>query len=298
MYVCKFFLRMSSDYHRIANAIEWLQKRTREQPQLEGLARELGLSRSYTQRLFKRWAGLSLKDFHQVLSVNGARAQLAASRSVLEAALDAGLSGPGHLYDQMVTIDAVSPGEAKSGEEGIEIVYGVYPTPFGGALIGQTSHGICHWYFIDTPEVPDEEIDRLRRQWPSARLTRDDQVVAKSVAPVFTQSDPAHVPLHVRGTNFRVKVWQAMLCIPRGHLISYEDMATLLGRPKGARAIANAVAANHIGYLIPCHRVLRNTGALGGYRWHPTRKLALRAWEAGHPLVARNIGLSGESEDV
>lgn len=269
----------SRDYARIAEAIAYLHAHRRDQPDLAMLARHLNLSEAHLQRLFTHWAGISPKRFLQSLTLDYARARLDATRDVLSLSLDAGLSGPGRLHDLFVTLDAVSPGEAKSGGLGLLIRYGVHPTPFGDALIAASMRGICKLHFLAADDDPES---LLRADWPHAILQADAAATAPRIAAIFNTARPAApLALWVKGSNFQFQVWRALLAIPPGGLATYRTLAEGIGHPRAARAVGNAVAANPLAYLIPCHRVIRESGALGGYRWGIIRKSAIQGWESG-----------------
>lgn len=273
------FTDSSRDYARIAEAIAFLGAHRREQPDLSALARHLRLSESHLQRLFTRWAGISPKRFLQSLTLDYARAQLDATHDLLNLSLDAGLSGPGRLHDLFVTLDAVSPGEAKSRGLGLTIRYGVHPTPFGDALIATTERGICKLHFQEDGAAPEP---LLHADWPCATLRVDRAATAPLIAAIFGACRPAApLALWVKGSNFQFQVWRALLAIPPGRLTTYRTLAAGIGHPRAARAVGNAVAANPLAYLIPCHRVIRETGAPGGYRWGVVRKTAIQCWESG-----------------
>jgi AraC family transcriptional regulator, regulatory protein of adaptative response / methylated-DNA-[protein]-cysteine methyltransferase len=267
---------MSQDYGRVAAAIAYIEARAPEQPGLEEVAVAVGLSPHHFHRLFRRWAGLTPKRFLQLLTLESAKQRLDASRSVLDATYGVGLSGPGRLHDLFVGLEGVTPGEYRSGGEGVEIVYGVADSPFGAALVGRTARGVCHLSFVDTGDA-DPALEGLRSEWPAARFRRGDEVAEAVVSSMFAGDRP---PLDVRGTNFQARVWEALLRIPEGEVTCYEDVAAALGRPGATRAVAGAVARNRVAWLIPCHRVIRKMGATGGYRWGSDRKRAMLAWEA------------------
>jgi AraC family transcriptional regulator of adaptative response/methylated-DNA-[protein]-cysteine methyltransferase len=277
------FSQQARDYQRVEQAIRFLEAHAGRQPSLDEIAASVHLSKYHFQRLFKRWAGLSPTQFLGTLTVAYAKERLAASRSVLDTALDAGLSGPGRLHDLFVTFEAVTPGEYKGRGTGLEIRYGVHATPFGPALLATTARGICGLHFLPEPD-PSAARDVLARDWPQARLVeasgRTRPVVERIFAPLPPgESRPFHLLL--KGTNFQVQVWQALLAIPPGALVSYGDVAAYLGRPGASRAVAGAMARNPIAYLIPCHRVIRRNGQLHRYRWGTARKMAMVGWEAG-----------------
>lgn len=271
----------STDYQRIEMAIHYLEKNFRSQPQLAEVAAQLGLSEFHFQRLFQRWAGISPKRFLQSLSAGYAQDLLKQSASLLDVTYDTGLSSPSRLHGLFVTLHAVTPAEWRAGGAGVEIRYGLHDTPFGRCLLALTEKGICHLSFVDGAD--EASLAELREQWPGARLQADAGATRMLVERVFSRKPAQGAPLHlwVRGSNFQVQVWQALLRIPAGALASYGDIAALLGTPQSARAVGSAVARNSIAYLIPCHRVIRGTGVVGDYRWGTTRKKAVLAWESG-----------------
>jgi AraC family transcriptional regulator, regulatory protein of adaptative response / methylated-DNA-[protein]-cysteine methyltransferase len=266
----------SEDYARVAAAIAYIGERAPAQPGLEEVAAAAGLSPHHFHRLFRRWAGLTPKRFLQLLTLEEAKRRLDTSRSVLEAAYGAGLSGPGRLHDLFVGLEGVTPGEYRRRGGGVEIFHGVADSPFGAALVGRTERGVCHLSFLDHGGA-DPAVAGLQAEWPAARLRRADGVASAVVAAIFAGDRP---PLDVRGTNFQARVWDALLRIPEGRLTCYEDVARALGRPGATRAVAGAVARNRVAWLIPCHRVIRKVGETGGYRWGRDRKRAILAWEA------------------
>lgn len=273
----------SHDYARIEAALRYLDEHAARQPSLAEAARAAHLSPHHFQRVFRRWAGISPKRFVQVHTVETAKARLRAGRSVLDAAWDAGLSGPGRLHDLFVNLEAVSPGEFKARGGGLIVRHGFHPSPFGTALLAATDRGICHLAFVDEGRER-KALEELRRAWPSAELKQDAPATAKLIARVFPASANGRrrEPLTVLagGTNFQAQVWRALLKVPPGTRTTYGALAKAIGKPKAARAVGQAVARNPIAYLIPCHRVVRSLGALGDYRWGADRKRALLAWEA------------------
>jgi AraC family transcriptional regulator of adaptative response/methylated-DNA-[protein]-cysteine methyltransferase len=268
------------DYDRIADAIELLCARGAATPTLEQLADHLDLSPAYTQRLFSRWAGVSPKRFAQLLGVEYVRRSLRETGSLLDAAIDAGLSGPGRLHDLMINIEAMTPAEYRAGGAGLIIRHGLGETPFGTATVAFTNRGICHLAFVDSGRGNDSD---LAGQWPAAVIERDDAAADALLQKVFAlpaEQATRGLSLWVRGTNFQVQVWRALLRIPSAGLLSYAQVAQLLGRPKATRSVATAIARNPVAYLIPCHRVLRGSGEFGEYHWGRQRKQAICAWEA------------------
>lgn len=268
------------DYQRVARALEYLQENHLNQPSLDEVAQAVGLSASHFQRVFQRWAGVSPKRFLQYLTLQRAKRLLEASEPVLETALDCGLSGPGRLHDLFVSVEAVTPGEYKRLGRDLEIRYGVQPGPFGEAFLAVTERGVCHLSFLE-PLTPERVLAQLRRRWPGALLREDQAAVEAWNRRIFAHGEPRNpLPVYLKGTNFQLKVWEALLAVPVGSVCSYQGLARALGKPQATRAVAGAVASNPISYLIPCHRVIRSTGAVSGYAGGVTRKRALLGWEA------------------
>jgi AraC family transcriptional regulator of adaptative response/methylated-DNA-[protein]-cysteine methyltransferase len=269
-----------NDYDRIAAVIRYLDEHSAEQPSLSQLAAAAGLSESHFHRLFHRWAGVTPKDFLQCLTVENAKQRLHDSASVLDAALDSGLSGPGRLHDLLVTIEAASPGEIKSGGAGMVIEWGIAESPFGLCSIGWSARGICHLEFREVEER-FEEPSTLRTMWPKAELRQNNREARNRASRIFNPDATSPKPLkaYVRGTGFQLKVWRALLQIPEGCVTSYRRLAEAVCDSNAARAVGTACGANPVGYLIPCHRVIRETGVVRGYKWGETRKRALLARE-------------------
>jgi AraC family transcriptional regulator, regulatory protein of adaptative response / methylated-DNA-[protein]-cysteine methyltransferase len=268
-------------YEAVARAIAFIRANAARQPELAEIAAAANLSEYHLQRLFSAWAGLSPKRFLQYLTKEHARHALRTSAGVLDAALDAGLSGPGRLHDLMVSCEALTPGEIRAGGAGVELRHGCAATPLGEALLGWTARGLCHLAFCD--DDAGAKLAVLRSDWPAASFVRDDAGAAELARRVFPATPmPGRLHLLLKGTNFQIKVWEALLKIPPASLVSYGRLAGHLGMPHAARAVGSAVAANHIAWLIPCHRVIREDGDRSNYRWGLERKLALHAWEAGH----------------
>ena len=276
------FHQMSEDYLRIEQAIQYLEKHANTQPELSEIANAVGLSEFHFQRVFSRWAGISPKRFLQFLTKEGAKVLLAQSENLLVTTYGVGLSSLGRLHDLFVTTEAVTPGQYKSGGAGLTIRYGLHDTPFGKALIGVTERGICHLGFVGNSE--GDAIDALVKSWQQARMVEDYQATAPLVEPIFDLSRRGDTPLrlHLRGTNFQLKVWEALLRIPPGALTSYEDLAEQAGRPGASRAVGTSLGRNPIAVLIPCHRVIRKLGEFGNYRYGSIRKKALIGWEAAY----------------
>jgi AraC family transcriptional regulator of adaptative response/methylated-DNA-[protein]-cysteine methyltransferase len=283
------FMQMSQDYIRIEQAITFLEQNFRNQPDLAQIAKSVNLSPYHFQRLFKRWAGISPKQFAQYLTIEYAKQMLAESHSVLDTSLEAGLSGPSRLHDLFVTFEAITPGEYKSKGQGLTITYGFHDTPFGQCLLATTDRGICNLSFVETNKQP-QVLEELKANWPYSTLAENNRQTQPLVNQIFKLDRSNHnmpVRLLLKGTNFQVKVWEALLKIPEGMMVSYNDVAASIGRPAAARAVANAVAQNPVGYLIPCHRVIRKVGIINDYRWGTPRKKAILGWEAGR-YASRN----------
>ena len=278
----EFYAQTAIDYGRVEQAIGFVEENFRSQPSLDEIAASVHLSKYHFQRLFKQWAGVTPTQFMHFLTVEFAKERLAASESVFMTSLDAGLSSAGRLHDLFVTFEAVTPGEYKKRGEGVVISYGFHPTPFGDCLLAQTARGICALRFV-APGQGKQVLNELMGEWPQARFVEDWEGTAKVVERLFAVrggecQQPFH--LYLKGTNFQVQVWQALLAIPEGAMVSYGDVATGIGRPAAARAAASAIARNPIGYLIPCHRVISKGGQIHRYRWGSTRKRAILGWEA------------------
>jgi AraC family transcriptional regulator of adaptative response/methylated-DNA-[protein]-cysteine methyltransferase len=286
------------DYQRVEKAIHFLQAHHRHQPDLAAAARAANLSEFHFQRLFTRWAGISPKRFVQFLTVEHAKRCLTASRAVLDASLDSGLSGPGRLHDLFVTVEAVTPGEFKSRGSGLLIEYEFQPTPFGRCLIGVTSRGVCWLSFLRGNAAA--AVDEMREHWRGAAFARRADAVRPVANRIFAPLSAARrEPLAalVRGTNFQLRVWSALLRVPPGSVVSYESLAAVIGAGTATRAVGRAVGSNTLAYLIPCHRVIRKTGLPGGYRWGVDRKRALLGWEASQlDQAASPASLPGRPE--
>ncbi len=273
------------DYARIARAIEYLRRHATDQPDLAATARHVHLSEYHFQRLFTRWAGVSPKRFLQFLTIEHAKARLAQSRNALDLADGVGLSGPGRLHDLFVTLEAMSPGEFKAGGAGLTICYGIHDSPFGRCLIAATSRGICGLQFL---ENETNATAGLRHDWPRAELRLDRAGTAPLAERIFqpiSLRPPQPLALLVKGTNFQMKVWRALLALPFGGITTYQTIAEKIGQPRAARAVGSAIGANAIAYLIPCHRVIRESGVLGSYRWGEERKALMLGWEAARTTV-------------
>lgn len=279
---------MPSDHARMGTALQFIANHRDENPSLDAMARAVGLSPYHFQRLFRRWVGISPKRYLQTLTVADAKPRLRRGDSLLEVAYDVGLSGSGRLHDLFVSVEAVTPGEYKARGELLNLRYGVHLTPFGPCCIALSEKGICNLFFLDDPS-PAAAAALLREEWPRAEITAAPDATAERAYRIFhgagwSETEPFH--LHLRGTNFQVQVWRALLQIPAGETVSYGDVAEALGRTvSSARAVGNAIGANPVAFLIPCHRAIRNSGALGGYRWGLATKRRILSAEGAAPSL-------------
>lgn len=275
-----------SDYQRIEKAIRFIEANANAQPNLEEIAASQNLSPFHFQRMFSQWVGVTPKRFLQTLTVERAKQLLAESKPILEVSDEVGLSAASRLHDHFVQLEAVTPGQYKTAGKGLTIQYGVHNTNFGKAFIATTERGICKISFVDGEGCPlgrrQSEVDRLKQDWPMALIEENVEVTSSAASAVFENArDPDRpISLYVRGTNFQVMVWKALLQIPQASLQSYSGVASAVGRDSAVRAVGTAIGANPVAFLIPCHRVVRQTGGIGGYRWGETRKHALHAWES------------------
>jgi AraC family transcriptional regulator, regulatory protein of adaptative response / methylated-DNA-[protein]-cysteine methyltransferase len=271
------------DYTRICDVIAHVSENWRDQPSLEELAAKAKLTPDQLQRLFTRWAGLTPKAFLQALTLDHAKRMLEQSASILETALDTGLSGPSRLHDLFVTHEGMSPGAYKNKGEGLLISYGYHPSPFGVALVMASAYGLCGLSFCDAGSEAEALVDMTRR-WPNASFAENSSLTAPYAAHVFADAHmKPNQPLRITfiGTDFEIRVWETLLKIPMGQATTYGDIAASVGKPKAARAVGAAVGKNPISFVVPCHRVLGKSGALTGYHWGLTRKKAILGWEAG-----------------
>ena len=272
------------DYYRIEKAIKYIEANYKTQPSLDEIARHVCLSPFHFQRLFKDWAGISPKKFIQFLTLEYAKILLANSQSVFEASYQAGLSGPSRLHDLFVNIEAVTPGEFRARGEGLKIWYGFHDSPFGSYMLAVTERGICALHFAAATEK-QQYLGLLRRQWPNAVIEENPVVTGTYHGHLFDmggQTGRRKITLFLKGTNFQLKVWRALLQIPSGCLASYDMVAKSIGKPTASRAVGSAIGANPVGFIIPCHRVINKIGAIGQYRWGSSRKKAIIGWEAAH----------------
>ncbi len=272
----------NEDYERIEKAIKFLEANFSSQPGLKEVADYIGLSEFHFQRLFSRWVGISPKRFLQYLTKEYAKTLLESRINLLDVTYESGLTSPSRLHDLFVTCEAVTPGEYKAKGQGVSITYGFHPSPFGPCLLAITERGICGLYFVKNGDHRDV-LAEFKGYWQNANLTEDPSSTAHLIPQIF---DPARSgrqnPLHLilKGTNFQIKVWEALTKIPFGAVVSYEDVAVQVGIPGATRAVGTAVGHNPISYIIPCHRVIRKNAEFGNYGSGPARKKAILGWEA------------------
>ena len=278
-----------SDYQTILRAVEFLRASRHAQPGLDELAAHLELSPAHCQKLFKRWCGLSPKEFVQFLTIDHARKLLNGSSSVLDTAHEVGLSGGGRLHDLFVSHEAMTPGQYKDRGAGLEIFHGSVPCPFGLAQIMATERGVCGLGFSDDMSSANTTLDDLKSRWPAASFAENKEMITKLATRIFQPkrwraSQP--IRLVFIGTEFEIGVWQELLKVGMGRATSYSAIASSIGKPTAQRAVGSAVGRNPISFIVPCHRVLRRDGGLGGYHWGVTRKHAIIGWEAGQVAKA------------
>jgi AraC family transcriptional regulator of adaptative response/methylated-DNA-[protein]-cysteine methyltransferase len=272
----------SINYQRIEQAILYLEQNFQRQPELDEVAEKVHLSPFHFQRIFTEWAGISPKRFLQFLTVGYLKEKLEKSRNLVEAAEDAGLSSQSRVYDLFTTLEAVTPHEYKQHGAGIRVEYGLHETPFGISLLGVTERGICWLSFITTDEDPRREIELMKAHWHNSTFHQHQSLTKAFVEKIFyrTKNDGVEkLHVFVKGTNFQVKVWEALLKIPAGEVTTYQSIGLSIRSPKAMQAVGSAVGSNHIAYLIPCHRVIRKDGQLGEYRWTSARKKSMIGWE-------------------
>ena len=270
--------QLSLDYARVEQAIRYLEENFRSQPSLNEIAAHIGFSEYHFQRLFTHWVGISPKRFLQFLTKEYVGRLLQESHNILETTYASGLSSPSRLHDLLVTCEAVTPGEFKNQGEGLRIAYGFHPTPFGECLLASTPRGICNLMFV-SPGGEADALGELKRHWKRASFTEDPagtQVLAEAA---FAGMSQEPLPVFLHGTNFQIKVWEALLRIPSGTVVTYQDIALSIGLPRAARAVGNAVASNPLAVIVPCHRVIRKDGWFGNYLYGTPRKMALFGWE-------------------
>lgn len=311
--------RTNIQYDKIAKAIEYLDEHFKEQPDLDTVAEQLHMSPFHFQRLFKDWVGISPKKYLQFLTLSYAKDQLEAGKSSLQnVAAEAGLSGTGRLHDLFVNIEGMTPGEYKKGGQSLTINYSFAETPFGDVLVASTHKGICYLAFVEdsdgrTDDLSDsgsnnvsagKSLESLKQQFPNATYQQKVDKIQQDSLFIFQNdwsklNDPNlnKMRLHLKGTDFQLKVWQALLSIPQGSLVTYGNVAKYIEQPTASRAVGTAIGSNPIAYLIPCHRIIQSSGKTGGYRWNPIRKKAIIGWEAAKKLVESGRDNIKEVED-
>ena len=267
-----------TDYERIKKAIEFIRSNFQQQPDLDAVAKEVYLSPFHFQRLFKDWAGVSPKKFLQYISLQHAK-KLLHEHTVSDAAYETGLSGSGRLHDLFINIEGMTPGEYKNGGEQLQINYSFAETPFGNIIVASTTKGICHLAFADDEK---DALQQLQLQFPNAQFRQVVDTIQQNALFIFRQDwkDLSKIKLHLKGTPFQIKVWEALLKIPMGDISTYSGIANTINNPNASRAVGSAIGDNPVAFLIPCHRVIRSTGDFGQYHWGSIRKTAMIGWEA------------------
>jgi AraC family transcriptional regulator, regulatory protein of adaptative response / methylated-DNA-[protein]-cysteine methyltransferase len=267
-----------TDYERIKKAIEYIRSNFQQQPDLDAVAKEVYLSPFHFQRLFKDWAGVSPKKFLQYISLQHAK-KLLQEHTVSDTAFETGLSGSSRLHDLFISIEGMTPGEYKNGGEQLNINYSFAETPFGNIIVASTTKGICHLAFADDEK---EALHQLQVQFPKAQFKQVVDTIQQNALFIFTQDwkDLSKIKLHLKGTQFQIKVWEALLKIPMGDVSTYSGIANTINNPNASRAVGTAIGDNPVAFLIPCHRVIRSTGDFGQYHWGSVRKTAMIGWEA------------------
>ncbi|WP_343523725.1 methylated-DNA--[protein]-cysteine S-methyltransferase [Pedobacter sp.] len=269
------------NFNRIAKAISYIKANFKTQPGLEEIAEEVNLSPFHFQRLFSEWAGTTPKRFLQYISIGYAKEMLKENQSLFDTALETGLSGTSRLHDLFVNIEGMTPGEYKNGGENLHINYSFAESPFGNIIVASTSKGICHIAFYDDETIA---FAKLQRQFPAAQYQQILDKEQQNALYIFGHdwSKLHQIKLHLKGTDFQLKVWEALLKIPMGKLTTYGSIAKQLQNPNASRAVGTAIGDNPVAFLIPCHRVIQSSGALGGYHWGTNRKTAIIGWEAAN----------------
>ncbi|WP_121628476.1 bifunctional helix-turn-helix domain-containing protein/methylated-DNA--[protein]-cysteine S-methyltransferase [Poseidonibacter antarcticus] len=266
----------NENYKKIEKVIRYIDENFKEQPSIDTISKYIGMSKFHLIRVFKEYVGVTPIQFLQSVTLNYAKEHLKESKSILDSSLDIGLSSPSRLHDLFVNIIGVTPKEYKQSGKNVEITYGYGFTPFGEALIAFTKRGISYLGFVDNNK--DSIFSRFKEIWEKATLIKDDKKAQDYLDNIFIEKKK--FDLYVKGTNFQINIWKALLNIPNGTITTYQEIANSINKPKAVRAVASAIGSNHIGYLVPCHRVLAKSGAMSGYRWGIERKKILIAYEA------------------
>jgi len=278
------YSQQSEDFQRIAKAIQFIEDNFKSQPTLDKIAESVHLSKYHFDRLFKRWAGISPIQFLQYMTLEYTKQRLIESKSLLETSLDAGLSGSSRLHDLFVTFDAMTPGDFKKQGAGLSISYGFCESPFGECLLATTRRGICYLGFVEEGKRT-VILNQLFQTWSGSEFAENPTTICSIVKEIFRsdqQKSSYPFNLLIKGTNFQINVWKALLNIPKGCVVSYQDIASYIGHPKAFRAVAGTIAINPVAFLIPCHRVIAKSGKIHRYRWGSARKKALIGWEAAN----------------
>jgi len=268
------------NFERIASAINYITENFKSQPSLEEIASQIHMSPHHFQRMFSAWAGTSPKKFLQYLSVEYAKSLLKENNaSLFDTAMASGLSGSSRLHDLFINIEGMTPGEYKNGGENLNINYTFSTSPFGKTIIASTAKGVCHLAFAEDETT---ELKHLKKKYPNAHFNNTSDVLQENALKIFNSdwSDLQTIKLHLKGTDFQLKVWETLLKIPKGRLAAYRDVANEIKKPTASRAVGTAIGANPVAFLIPCHRVIQSSGIFGGYHWGGTRKAAIIGWEA------------------
>lgn len=268
-----------TDYERIKKSIEFITSNFQQQPDLDEVAKQVHVSPFHFQRMFKEWAGVTPKKFLQYISVEHAKNLLKQNLTLSDVSFETGLSGTSRLHDLFISIEGMTPGEYKNGGEQLYINYSFAETPFGNIIVGSTAKGICHLAFADEERKALQELQLL---FPHAAFKQVVDTIQQNALFIFTQDwkNLSDIKLHLKGTAFQLKVWEALLKIPMGRLTTYSNLAAVVGNEKASRAVGSAVGDNPVAFLIPCHRVIKSTGVIGQYHWGSTRKTAMIGWEA------------------
>lgn len=268
-----------NNYERVAKAIEYIHENYTRQPDLDEVAKQVHVSPFHFQRMFKEWAGVTPKKFLQYISVEHAKTLLKQDLSLSDVTFETGLSGTSRLHDLFISIEGMTPGEYKNGGEQLNINYSFAETPFGNIIVASTTKGICHLAFADDERAALKELTAL---FPNASFKQVVDTIQQNALFIFTQDwkNLDKIKLHLKGTPFQLKVWEALLKVPLGQLTTYSDIAATVGNEKASRAVGSAVGDNPVAFLIPCHRVIKSTGVFGQYHWGSTRKTAIIGWEA------------------
>ncbi len=276
------YSQQADDYKKIEKAINFIENNFQSQPSLDEIADSVHLSKYHFNRLFKRWTGIGPVQFLQFVTLDHTKKKLARSKSLLDTSLESGLSGPSRLHDLFVTFDAMTPGDFKKQGTGLNIDYSFCTSPFGECLMAITKRGICHFGFVQKNNRSDA-LNQLFETWPGAMFSENSKLIVPFLNQIFNLNktkDSRSFNLLIKGTNFQINVWKALLQIPSGNIVSYQDIAEYIGRPKAFRAVASAIAINPVAYLIPCHRVISKSGKIHQYRWGSSRKKAIVGWES------------------